>query len=69
MKLYELRPMKAVWRRSSFCATSECAEVTRKDGMILLRSSLAPRVVVKYTPEEFRALRLGFQAGEFDDLA
>jgi hypothetical protein len=36
--------------------------------MILLRSSLAPRVVVKYTPEEFRALLRGIQAGEFDDL-
>jgi hypothetical protein len=41
----------------------------RTQDEILLRSSQEPRVIVKYTPEEFRALRLGFQAGEFDDLA
>jgi Domain of unknown function (DUF397) len=70
MVLYRLqRPKSAVWRKSSFCAQGECAEVTRRDGMILLRSSLAPRTVVRYTPEEFRALRLGIKAGEFDDLA
>jgi hypothetical protein len=57
------------WRKSSFCANSECAEVVRQEGMILLRSSLAPQVVVRFTPEEFRALRLGIQAGEFGDLA
>ena len=70
MKLYELRRRKRVaWRRSSFCAGGECAEVMRRDDKILVRSSLMPRVVVKYTPEEFRALRLGIQAGEYDDLA
>lgn len=70
MKLYSLKGRKSdSWRRSSFCAQGECAELTRTDGMIVLRSSLAPRAVVKYTPEEFRALRLGIQAGEFDDLA
>jgi Domain of unknown function (DUF397) len=68
MKLYELRPMRAAWRRSSFCATSECAEITRRDDTILLRSSIRPRVVVRFTPEEFRALRLSIQAGELDDL-
>lgn len=35
----------------------------------MLRSSVAPHAVVRYTPEEFRALRLAIQAGEFDDLA
>ncbi len=69
MKIYEARPKCAGWRRSSFCASSECAEIGRKDDKILMRSSLAPRCVVRYTPEEFRALRLAMQAGEFDDLA
>jgi hypothetical protein len=69
MKLYKVqRPNRTVWRKSSFCVQGECAEITRKDGAILLRSSLAPRDVVTYTPEEFRALRLGIKAGEFDDL-
>jgi hypothetical protein len=70
MKLYDVRPnRRAAWRTPSFCTGGECPEITSKDGMILLRSSLSRRIVVKYTPEEFRALRLGFQAGEFDDLA
>jgi hypothetical protein len=68
MKLYELRPIRAAWRRSTFCASSECAEVARKDNMILLRSSINPRVVVRLTPEEFQALRLGVKAGEFDEF-
>jgi hypothetical protein len=69
MKLYEPRSKQTAWRRSSFCAAGECAEIARKDDVILLRSSLAPHVVVKYTPDEFRALRLGIQSGEFDDFA
>lgn len=69
MRLHDMRPKTAVWRKSSFCAAGECAEIARKDDVILVRSTLAPRVVVRYTPEEFRALRLGFQSGEFDDLA
>jgi hypothetical protein len=68
MKLYTIQP-KWAWRKSSFCVQGECAEIAWKNGMILLRSSLARRAVVRYTPEEFRALRLGMQAGEFDDLA
>jgi|HubBroStandDraft_4_1064222.scaffolds.fasta_scaffold1329113_1 hypothetical protein len=69
MRLYEMRSKTVVWRKSSFCAAGECAEVAKEQDMILLRSTLAPGVVVRYTLEEFRALRLGFQAGEFDDLA
>jgi hypothetical protein len=36
--------------------------------MILMRSTLAPKAVVRYTAAEFRALQLGFRSGEFDDL-
>jgi Domain of unknown function (DUF397) len=69
MRLYHAKRVKADdWRKSSFCAQTECAEITRDNGDVLLRSSLSPRVVVRYTPEEFRALRLGIKAGEFDDL-
>ncbi len=68
MKLFELRPRRAAWRRSSYCATGECAELRRKDDKILVRSSLAPRAVVRYSPEEFLALVQGIRAGEFDDL-
>jgi len=70
MKRYEGKRYKSItWRRSSFCAQGECAEVTRRHGLILLRSSLAPREVVSYTPAGFRALQLRVKAGEFDHLA
>jgi Domain of unknown function (DUF397) len=57
------------WNKASFCSSGECAEIARDGDMILMRSTLAPSIVIKYTAEEFHALRLGFQAGEFDDLA
>lgn len=68
MDLDEVPANQVAWRRSSFCANSECAEVTQQDGLILLRSSVTPQVVIRFTPEEFRALRLGIQAGEYDGL-
>jgi hypothetical protein len=69
MNRYEGKRYKGMaWRRSSFCAQGECAEVARRDGLILLRSSLAPREVIAYTPAGFRELQLRIKAGEFDHL-
>jgi hypothetical protein len=68
MRLYEMRSKQIAWRKSSFCAAGECAEIAEKDDMILMRSTLAPHVVLKYTVDEWRALRLGIQSGEFDDI-
>ena len=70
MKLYRLHSANRVaWRKSSFCVQGECAEVARRDNVILMRSSISPRKLVRYRPEEFKALLLGMRAGEFDDLA
>jgi hypothetical protein len=69
MKLPDLRSGGVAWRKSSFCSAGECAEVGQKDGMVLMRSTLAPRKIVTYTAEEFRALRLAFQNHEFDDFS
>lgn len=55
-------------RRSSYPDNGEYALITREGDKILVRSSLAPRKVVTYTQDEFRALRLAILAGEFDDL-
>ena len=55
-------------RRSSYLDNGEFAVITREGDKILVRSSLAPRKVVTYTQDEFRALRLAILAGEFDDL-
>ncbi len=41
----------------------------RRHGMtVQIRSARHPRVIVTYTLAEFRALRTGVKAGEFDDL-
>jgi hypothetical protein len=70
MRLFDVQwPSPVAWRKSSFCSGGECAEIRRKKDRILVRNSLAPWKVVKYTPDEFRALQLGIRAGEFDDLA
>ncbi len=57
-----------VWRRASFCASGECVEVAKQDGMILLRDSKEPGSVQHYTAQEWRSFVLGIKAGDFDDL-
>jgi hypothetical protein len=70
MRLETMRSQPTAWRRSSYCASGECAEVTKSDNSdnVLVRSTLAPQCVLSLTTAEWRALRLGIQAGEFDDL-
>jgi Domain of unknown function (DUF397) len=68
MRLFEMRANQVGWRKPSLCSAGECPEVGQKDGEILVRSTLAPRTVVRFTPEEFRALQLAIQNHEFDDL-
>jgi len=59
----------AAWRKSSKCANTECVEIARDvQGMILLRDSKSPALVLSYTRDEFRAFLDGAKAGEFDDL-
>jgi hypothetical protein len=64
-----------MWRKASFCASSECVEVAQRNDMIVLRSSNGPRGIsvgpcrqVQYTPKEWGAFVRGVKAGEFDDL-
>jgi len=63
-----LRREHITWKKSSFCSSGECAEFGSKDGMILIRSTLAPRNVVRLNPDEFRALQLAIRNHEFDEL-
>jgi len=59
----------SAWRKSSKCAVTECVEIAREQGMILLRDSKSPETPrFRYTTEEFRAFIDGAKAGEFDDL-
>lgn len=57
------------WRRSTFSQAGNCFETHFGDGFVLVRNSnLVDGVVLRFTPEEWRAFVLGVKAGEFDDL-
>jgi hypothetical protein len=56
------------WVRARLCASSECAEVRKRDGVVLLRNSGNPRLVIEFTAEEWEAFTQAVRAGEFDDL-
>jgi hypothetical protein len=61
-------PAQSVWQKASFCQTGECAEVAKKDDVVLMRNSTNPRCVVSYSNAEWDAFVQGIKAGEFDDL-
>lgn len=66
MRPLRSRPPLTEWRTSSFCQTGECAEVAWDNARdVVLRNSRMPRVVVRFTSEEWDALVRGIQAGEF----
>jgi Domain of unknown function (DUF397) len=56
------------WAKSSFCQSGECAEKAEDSGEVLLRSSVIPDVVAKFSPQAWNDLMDAVRAGEFDDL-
>ncbi len=69
MRLYDVRLKPVKWRKSTRCAAGECPEIAKYGDFILMRSSTAPRAVVKYTAEEFQVLKLAIRSGEWDDIS
>ncbi len=64
--------MPTTWQKSSFSGNgdgTECLELATVDGLIRIRESEDPDVVVTTTPAKLRAFILGVKAGEFDHLA
>jgi len=58
------------FRKSTFSfALSNCVEVARDGGVILVRHSKHPHPALVYTPDEWAAFLAGVKNGEFDDLA
>jgi hypothetical protein len=62
------RAADPAWRKSSFCASGECVEVSQQDGLVVLRNSKNPDVVLRCTSEEWRSFVAGIKAGECGDL-
>ncbi len=68
MRPFQVRPVEPQWRKSSFCAAGECAEVSKQGDLIVLRNSTVPGAEVRYSVAEWQALVAGLRGGEFDDL-
>jgi hypothetical protein len=58
----------AFWRKSSRCETNTCLEISRANGLLRLRNSTRPGVIVSCTPAEWKSFRDAVIRGEFDDL-
>jgi hypothetical protein len=56
------------WRRSSRCDTNTCLEITTANGLLWLRNSNQPELVVSFTAGEWESFREALIHGEFDDL-
>lgn len=56
------------WRRSTFCASGECVEVAAENGMILIRDSKLPEMILRVSVGDFQAFARGVRAGQFDDI-
>ncbi|MCR8944266.1 DUF397 domain-containing protein [Streptomyces bacillaris] len=59
------------WQKSSFSGPDDnqsCIELAPVEGLIKLRESDDPGVIVTTSPAKLRAFLLGVKAGEFDHL-
>ncbi|MBD0689032.1 DUF397 domain-containing protein [Streptomyces sp. CBMA123] len=59
-----------VWRKASASGEStDCVEVRARAGLVEIRESDRPDVVVRTTPRKWAAFVRGVKAGEFDRYA
>jgi hypothetical protein len=58
----------ARWLKSSQCETNTCLEISRSNGLLLLRNSTRPGVTVSFTAREWESFREALLRGDFDDL-
>ncbi|MFD5465575.1 DUF397 domain-containing protein [Kitasatospora sp. NPDC127059] len=59
-----------VWRKASASGEStDCVEVRARGGLVEIRESDRPDVVVRTTPRKWAAFVRGVKAGEFDRYA
>ncbi|WP_127503921.1 DUF397 domain-containing protein [Actinoplanes solisilvae] len=55
------------WRRSGQCADAACVEAMQDDaGRILLRSSVQPETVLRFTTDEWSVFLDAVTRGDFD---
>jgi hypothetical protein len=62
-------PMQPAWRKASFCGSTECIEVARRDHVIMVRDSGHPHGnMLHYTFEEWRSFVRNIKDGGFDSF-
>lgn len=56
------------WKRPSTCGSAgNCVEVAHdEDGLVLVRDTRRPSVILRFTDAEWTAFTAGVRAGEFD---
>lgn len=63
------RAADPAWRKSSFCASGECVEVSQpEEGVVALRDSGNPDVELRYTSVEWRSFVRAIKAGKFGEF-
>lgn len=64
-----MKTLEIQWRKSSYSEQSgNCLELAVVDGLVLVRESDDPSVVVRTTRTKLAAFLAGAKAGDFDDL-
>jgi hypothetical protein len=53
------------WQKSRACADGACVEVGWSADEVLVRNSLRPEEIARFTPEEWAAFIAGVKAGDF----
>jgi hypothetical protein len=60
------RPVQPAWRKASFCGSTECVEVAKREGFIMVRDSAHPGGgTAQWTVEEWRTFVRDIRAGHF----
>ncbi|MFI1017898.1 DUF397 domain-containing protein [Streptomyces sp. NPDC020965] len=62
---------RIIWQKSSFSGpdnNQDCVELASVDGLIKMRESDDPELIVTTSVDKLRAFILGVKAGEFDHL-
>lgn len=50
------------------CEATACVEVATEYGYVLIRSTLVPREIIRFTAEEWLHFSLGMRCGDFDQV-
>lgn len=65
IQLHQGRVSRLTWVRP-VCESGTCVEVATEHGYVLVRSSILPLEIVRFTPDEWRSFLADVKGGAFD---